>query len=171
MDISTTMIKELREKSGAGVMACRQALLEAEGNIDKAVEVLKQQGLLTAKKKAGRAASQGLVEAYIHTQGRIGAMVELNCETDFVARTDEFKELAHQLAMQVAAICPQVITPEEAPDLSEEELKAACLLLQPFIKDPSKTIQDIINDTIAKTGENIKIGRFSRFELGEQESA
>ena len=171
MDISTARIKELREQSGAGVMACRQALVEAQGDIDKAVEILKQQGLLLAKEKASREATDGLVEAYIHIGGRIGAMVEVNCETDFVARTAEFKELAHELAMQVTAICPQVISQEEAPEMSAEEQKAACLLLQPYIKDPAKTVQDIIDEVIARVGENIKISRFARFELGEQESA
>ncbi len=170
MDISTARIKELREQSGAGIMACRQALIEADGDIEKAVAILKEQGLLLAKKKAGRAATEGLVEAYIHTRGRIGAMVEVNCETDFVARTSEFKELAHELAMQVAALCPRVISREEAPEMTEEELPSACLLLQPYIKDPTKTVQDIINETIAKVGENIKVGRFARFELGEQGS-
>jgi elongation factor Ts len=174
LEISTDRIKELREQSGAGVMACRQALIDADGNIEKAIDLLKEQGLLAAKKKAERTADQGLVESYIHTAGRIGAMVEVNCETDFVARTDEFKALAHEIAMQVAAICPQVISPEEVEDLSEEEQKTACLLLQPHIKDPARTVQDLVNDAIARTGENIKISRFVRFELGEtgeQESA
>lgn len=170
MDISTTRIKELREQSGAGIMACRQALIEADGDIEKAVAILKEQGLLLAKKKADRVVTEGLVEAYIHTRGRIGAMVEVNCETDFVARTSEFKELAHELAMQVAALCPRVISREEVPEMPEEELKSACLLLQPYIKDPTKTVQDIINETIARVGENIKVGRFARFELGERET-
>lgn len=171
MEISTANIKELREQSGAGVMACRQALIDTGGDIDKAAAILQEQGLLTAKKKADRVATEGLVEAYIHTGGRIGAMIELNCETDFVARTAEFKELAHDLAMQVAAVCPQFILPEEAPDLSDEEMETDCLLRQPFIKDPTRTVKDIIDEAIAKVGENIKISRFARFERGEQESA
>ena len=170
MEISTASIKELREQSGAGIMACRQALIEAQGDMDKAVETLKEQGLLLAKKKASRVANEGIIEAYIHTGGRIGAMVEVNCETDFVARTSEFRELAHELAMQVAAACPQVISREEAQDVPEEELQTACLLLQPYIRDPAKNVQDIINQTIAKVGENIRVSRFARFELGEQES-
>ena len=115
MEISTEMIKELRAQCGAGVMECRNALLESEGDMNQAVEALKEKGLLTAQKKTDRATAQGLIESYIHTAGRIGAMVELNCETDFVARTDEFKELAHCLAMQVAALSPQYVSAEEVP--------------------------------------------------------
>ena len=167
MEISIDIIKELREQSGAGVMACRNALIESQGDIDKALEILKEQSLFVVQKKATRAASQGIIEAYIHAQGRIGAMVEVNCETDFVARTNEFRELAHDLAMQVAAMNPLVVSEEEIPEASELEPQAACLLLQPYIKDPSKTIQDTINDAIAKMRENIRVNRFARFELGE----
>ena len=168
MKIPTDKIKELRNKSGAGIMACRSALLEAEGDMEKAVQCLRQKGLAQAEKKAERLASQGVIEAYIHTGGRIGAMVEVNCETDFVARTDEFKELAHHLAMQVAALSPQFISREEVPEGADDiDPQAACLLLQPYIRDPDKTIQDIIVETIAKVGENIKVSRFARFELGE----
>jgi elongation factor Ts len=166
LEITTEMIKELRGKSGAGIMDCRSALLGAEGDIEKALEVLKEKGLLKAQKKAERATSQGLVEAYIHTAGRIGAMIEVNCETDFVARTDEFKELAHCLAMQVAALAPQYISPDEVPGGDDVEPKEVCLLSQPYIKDPTMTVNDIIVETIAKVGENIKVGRFVRFELG-----
>jgi len=166
MEVTTDKIKELREKSGAGVMACRSALLEAEGDIEKALECLRQKDLIQAKKKAERVARQGLVEAYVHSGGRIGAMIEVNCETDFVARTGEFKELAHNLAMQVAALAPQYISKEEMPEGADVEPQMACLLLQPYIKEPEKTIQDIITEAIAKLGENIKVGRFARFELG-----
>ncbi len=166
MEISTARVKELREQSGAGIMACRQALLEAQGDIEKALELLRQQSLLVAQKKTERAVSQGIIEAYIHGGGRIGAMVEVNCESDFAARTSEFQELAHHLAMQVVAMCPQVISKEEAPEMSEADLQTACLLLQPYIKDPSRTVQEIITETIAKIGENIRISRFARFELG-----
>ena len=166
MEIPTSRIKELREQTGAGIMDCRNALLKVSGDIEKALEILKEQGVLKAQKKAGRAVTEGLVEAYIHAGGRIGAMVEVNCETDFAARTDEFKELAHDLAMQVAAMQPQFISKEEVPKGTEVEYNAACLLLQPFIKDTNKTVQDIIIDTIAKVGENIRIRRFVRFELG-----
>jgi len=147
-------------------MDCRKALLEAEGDTEKALEIIKQQGLLRAKKKAERATTQGLVEAYVHTGGRIGAMVEVNCETDFVARTKEFKELAHHLAMQVAAMSPQFISEREVPEDSDTNPQTACLLLQPDIKDPSRTVQDVITETIAKVGENIKVGKLARFELG-----
>ena len=166
LGISTEMIKELRNQSGAGIMDCRNALVGAEGDMEKAVETLRDSGLLKAQKKAERAATQGLVEAYIHTGGRIGAIIEVNCETDFVARTDEFKELAHCLAMQVAAIAPQFVSEEEVPEGCDIEPQAACLLLQPYIKDPAKTVRDIIVEAIAKVGENIKVSRFTRFELG-----
>ena len=166
MQISIEMIRELRDQCGAGIMDCRNALLEVEGDIDKALQMLKEKGLLKAEKKAERATPQGLIEAYIHTGGRIGAMVEVNCETDFVARTDEFKELAHSLAMQVAALSPQFIVKEEVPKGADIEPQSACLLLQPYIKDPGKTVRDIIVETIAKVGENIKVSRFARFELG-----
>ncbi len=167
MEISIVIVKELRDQSGAGIMECKKALLQTRGDMDKALRILKEEGLLKAKKKAGRATTQGLIEAYVHTGGRIGAMVEVNCETDFVARTDEFKKLAHHLAMQVAAMPPQFVSKEEAPEGVDIEPEAACLLLQPYIKDPNKTIQDIITETIAKVGENIKVKRFARFELGD----
>ena len=166
MEISTEMVKELRVQSGAGIMECRNTLLEVEGDVAKALQILKEKGLLKAEKKAERATPQGLIEAYIHTGGRIGAMVEVNCETDFVARTDEFKELAHSLAMQVAALSPQFIVKEEVPEGADIEPQSACLLLQPYIKDSGKTVRDIIVETIAKVGENIKVSRFARFELG-----
>jgi len=166
MKIPTERIKELREESGAGVMDCRNVLLEAQGDMEKAREILKERNLFQAEKKANRATTAGIVEAYIHIGGRIGAMVELNCETDFVARTDEFKELAHHLAMQVAACSPQFISEDEIPEASDAVPEADCLLLQPYIKNPEMTVQDIINETIAKTRENIKVSRFARFELG-----
>lgn len=160
------MIKELRSQSGAGIMDCRSSLLGAEGDMAKAIQLLKEQGLLKAQKKADRATTQGLVETYIHAGGRIGAMIEVKCETDFVARTDEFKELAHCLAMQVAALSPKYISEEEVPEGINIEPQADCLLLQHYIKDPTKTVQDLIVETIARVGENIKVRRFSRFELG-----
>jgi elongation factor Ts len=160
------MVKELRNQCGAGIMECRNALLEVEGDVEKALQLLKERGMLKAEKKAGRTTTQGLIEAYIHTRGRIGALVEVNCETDFVARTDEFKELAHDLAMQVAALSPHYISEEELPEGSGVEPQVACLLQQPFIKDPTKTVREVIVEVIAKVGENIKVGRFARFELG-----
>jgi len=166
LKIPTDKVKELREQSGAGIMACRNALIEVKGDMGEALEILKQRSLFQAQKKANRSVNQGIIEAYIHTGGRIGAMVEVDCETDFVARTDEFKELAHHLAMQVAAVPPQFISKEEVPEGADIEPQAACLLLQPYIKDPDKTVQEIITETIAKVGENIKVNRFARFELG-----
>jgi elongation factor Ts len=170
LQVSTTVIKDLREKTGAGVMDCKKALIEAEGNLEKAIEILNQRGIALARKKAERTADQGVIEAYIHPGGRIGVLVEVNCETDFVAHTDEFKELAHNLALQIAAMCPQFISPEDIAQETETETdtdeKTTCLLLQPYIKDPEKTIQDIVTETIAKVGENIKVRRFVRFELG-----
>jgi len=166
LKIPTDRIKELRDQSGAGIMDCRNALLEAKGDLEKALQILRQRSLFQAETKAKRSTTQGIIEAYVHTGGRIGAMVEVNCETDFVARTDEFKELAHHLAMQVAAMPPQFISREEVPKGADIEPQTACLLLQPYIKDPDKTIQDIITETVAKVGENIKVSRFARFELG-----
>ena len=166
MKIPTDRVKELREQSGAGIMECRNALLEAKGDMEEALQILKQQSLFKVEKKRGRSTTEGIIEAYIHTAGRIGAMVEVNCETDFVARTAEFNELAHNLTMQVAAQDPQCVSMEELPEGTDMAPQVACLLLQPYIRDPAKTIQDIINETIAKVGENIKVSRFARFELG-----
>ena len=166
MQISTAAVKELRRKTGAGVIDCKKALLEAKGKLEKAAEILNQRGLALAHKKADRTADQGIIEAYVHQGGQIAALIEVNCETDFVARTDEFKELAHNLALQIAAMSPQFISPEDMPQETDTDPQMACLLLQPFIKDPNKTVQDIITETIAKVGENIKIRRFVRFELG-----
>lgn len=166
MEISVEMVKELRNQCGAGIMECRNALLEVEGDLEKALQILKERGLLKAKKKADRVTAQGLIEAYIHIGGRIGALVEVNCETDFVARTDEFKELAHDLALQVAALSPRYISEEDVPEGTEVEPQSACLLQQPFIKDPTKTVRDVIVEVIAKVGENIRVSRFARFELG-----
>ena len=169
MQISIEMIKDLREQSGAGIMDCRHALVDAQGDKQKALEALKEKGLVKAKKTAERVTSQGLIEAYIHTAGRIGSMIELNCETDFVARTDEFKELAHCLAMQVAALSPIYLSEKDIPEDADVDPKEACLLLQPFIRDPDKTVNDVIVEVIAKTGENIRVRRFVRYELGNQE--
>jgi elongation factor Ts len=165
--VSTEAVKELRERTGAGVMDCKRALEEASGNMDRAAEILRQSGLALAEAKAHRVTMQGLVECYIHAGGRIGAMVELNCETDFVARTDSFKVLAHDLAMQVAAMGPLAISSDDLPPGAEGEPSEMCLLLQPFIRDPSRTIQDLITEAIAQTRENIQVRRFARFELGQ----
>lgn len=167
MQISVTLIKELREKTNAGVIDCKNALLEAGGDLGKACDILQAQGWAKAGKKAGRVASQGLIEAYIHPGGRLGVLIEVNCESDFVARTDEFKALAHNLALQVAAAAPQFISAEEIPAGSDLDPKAVCLLEQPFIKDESTTLNRIIAETIAKVGEKVTVSRFSRFVLGK----
>ena len=166
--IPTDNIKSLREKSGAGVIDCRNALIEANGDMDKAIQLLKERALYSAQKTSAseRVTMQGLIECYIHTAGRIGSMVEINCETDFVARTFEFKELAHNIAMQVAAVPPVCVSQEEIPPECELGPSEAALLCQPFIRDPARTVQDVMNDVIAKTGEKIQIRRFARFELG-----
>lgn len=167
MPVSANDVKLLREQTGAGVMECKRALEEADGNFEKAKQLLKEWGAARAEKRAAREASQGLVEAYIHAGGRIGVLVEVNCETDFVARTETFKDLAHDLAMQVAATNPVALSQEDLPEGAEGDPKDLCLLLQPFIKDPSRTVQDVIKEAIAKTGENIRVRRFVRYELGQ----
>ena len=175
--ISANQVKELRERTGAGIMECKRALEETGGNIDRAAELLKQQGLAKAEKKAGRVAAQGIVEPYIHAGGRIGAIVEVNCETDFVARTPDFRTLAHDIAMQVAATSPRYVAAEEIDDAQWAALErefgdrqraseAVVLLDQPFIKDPKMTVRDLVKSQIGKLGENIVVRRFARFEVG-----
>ncbi len=177
MAITTTQIKELREKSGAGIMESKRALEETDGNLEMAIELLRQQGVAKASKKADRAASQGLVEPYIHGGGRIGALVEVNCETDFVARTPDFQSLAHAIAMQVAATAPRYISSDDIPadDLAgleseyggrEEAIAQVSLMDQVFIKNAKVTVRDLVKEHIGKLGENIIVSRFSRFELG-----
>ncbi len=168
MSNDTARVKELREKTGAGVMECKKALIEAGGDIDRAVEILKERGLAKVAKRAERVASQGVVDCYIHAGGRIGTLVEVNSETDFVARTDEFRALAHDIAMQVAATAPRYVSRDQMPPDEEEEPSQVCLLEQPFIKEPSQTVRDRVNEVIARTGENIVVRRFCRFELGGQ---
>lgn len=168
MKIPVETVKELRNRTNVGIADCNKALLEVGGDVEKAIEFLKQRGAAIAEAKKDEAATEGLVEAYIHHTRRVGSLVELNCETDFVARTPEFKELAHDLAMQVAASAPQFLTSEDIPAEAEAETEpeTACLLNQPFIKDPTRTVQEVIAETIAKVGENIRVRRFARFELG-----
>lgn len=196
MAISAQLIKELRKKTGAGMMDCKKVLVETDGDIDKAIDLLREKGLASAEKKASRIASEGLVASYIHS-GRIGVLVEVNSETDFVAKTDEFKEFVKDIAMQVAASNPEYLceedVPQEAIDKEKEVLiqqainegkpqniaekmvegrmhkfyERVCLLDQPFIKDPSITVNDLLKNKIAKIGENIKIRRFVRYEVGE----
>jgi elongation factor Ts len=195
--ISAGMVKQLREKSGAGIMDCKQALAECEGDIEKASDFLRKKGLATAKKRAGRATMQGAVQSYIHMGGKIGVLVEVNCETDFVAKTDDFLAFVKNIAMHVAASNPVGIVEEDVPqeviDKEKEIYKAqalemgkpekmvdkiaegklnkffkeSCLMNQAYVKDPNMTITDYLNDVIAKTGEKITIKRFARFQIGE----
>lgn len=167
MELSVATIKELRERTGAGIMDCKRALEETSGDMDKAEELLTQQGIASAVKKATRSTEEGIVESYIHSGGRIGVLLEVNCETDFVARTDDFKELAHDIAMQVAAMSPSYVSSDDVPDGEDADSAETVLMCQPFIKDPSKSVQDLVNEGIGKLGENIRVRRFTRFSLGE----
>ncbi|HWO94556.1 MAG TPA: translation elongation factor Ts [Dehalococcoidia bacterium] len=166
MAVSAEVIRALREQTGAGIMDCKRALEDAQGDQERAAQLLRERGIAIAEKKASRATSQGLVDAYIHAGGRIGALVELNCETDFVARTEDFRQLAHDLAMQVAATSPLAVGESDLPAGVEGDPKDLALLSQPFIKDPGRSVGDLVRDVIAKTGENIVVRRFARFELG-----
>lgn len=167
MQISVESIKALRQLTGAGIMDTKNALQEANGDMAQAEEILREKGVASAMRKSSRATNQGLVESYIHSGGRIGAIVEINCETDFVARTDEYKSLAHDIAMQVAAMDPKYLDAADIPDGEDASPEQVCLLQQAFIKEPSKTVQDLVNEVVRKIGENVKIRRFSRFALGE----
>jgi elongation factor Ts len=197
MEISMDLVKDLRQRTGAGVMDCRTALQEAKGNVEGAIDYLRRKGLATAAKKAGRIATDGLVSSYIHAGGKIGVLVEINCETDFVARTDDFQTFVKNMAMQIAAANPQYIRREEVPaEVLEKERQIyrtqalesgkpekvidkivdgkmerfyseACLLEQTYIKDSDQTVREVLEAMIAKIGENISIRRFARFQLGE----
>lgn len=197
MAVNASAVKELREKTGAGMLDCKKALEEANGDLTKAAELLREKGLAAAAKKSDRIATEGVVESYIHAGGRIGVLVEVNCETDFVAKTDNFKEFARNVAMQIAASSPKYVRREEVPqdeiEKEKEILKAQalnegkpekivekmvegrigkyyeefCLMEQAFIKDPDKTIATLVKEKIATIGENISIRRFASFELGE----
>lgn len=195
--ITAELVKQLRERTGAGMMDCKKALTETNGNIDKAIEFLREKGLAAAAKKAGRIAAEGLVEAYIHGNGRIGVLVEVNVETDFAAANEEFKLLVKDIAMQIAAAKPEYVRKEEVPagvldsemnilraqarnegkpekiiekmveGRIEKFYKEICLLEQPWIKDPDKTIKQLVTEKISTIGENISVRRFARFERGE----
>ena len=198
MEITAKMVKQLRDKTNAGMMDCKQALAETAGDMDKAIDFLRQKGLLTARKRAGRATKEGVVHSYIHGAGKLGVLVEVNCETDFVAKTDQFIEFAHNVAMHIAAANPICLTSESLPaDVLEKERAIytaqalemgkpanvvdkivdgrikkfhaeVCLLEQPYVKNPDVTVKDLLNETVAKIGENINIRRFVRFQLGEE---
>jgi len=197
MTITADQVKKLREKTGAGIMDCKSALQEAQGDLDKAIEILREKGIATAERKVGRATNEGLIEAYIHPGSKLGVLVEINCETDFVAKTEDFTRLARDVAMQIAATNPVAVSREDIPqEVVERELEIYrvqaknegkpehiverfvqgklekfyqenVLLEQSFIKDPNKTVRDVVTAAIAKLGENITIRRFVRFQLGE----
>ncbi len=163
-------VKKLRDATGAGFMDCKDALTKSGGDVNKAMAILKEKGLKVAAKKASRAANKGIICSYVHHDSRIGVLVEVNCETDFVARTEDFQKFTKDLALQIASVSPKYLKREDAPkDLSEEEVKQACLLEQPFVKDPSMTIKDYLTNVIAKIGENIVVRRFTRYQLGDAE--
>jgi elongation factor Ts len=164
--VSPEAVKELRELTGAGMLDCKHALEEGGGDLEKAKEILRQKGHALAAKRAERATAEGLVLSYLHHDGRLGALVEINCESDFVARTEDFQQLAQGIALQVAATGPQYVALEDVPEGTEGDPKELCLLLQPFVRDESVSIQDMVNEAIRKTGENIRVRRFARFELG-----
>ena len=195
--ISATMVKQLREKTGAGMMDCKNALSECDGDMDKAVDFLRKKGLATAQKRAGRAMTEGIIQSYIHLGGKLGVLVEVNCETDFVARSDDFQEFAKNISMHIAASNPLGIQAEDVPEdivNKEKEIYRAqalemgkpenvidkivegklkkfftdnCLMNQPYVKDPDKAISDLLTELIGKIGENITIKRFVRFQIGE----
>ena len=197
MEITAGLVKELREKTGAGMMDCKKALAETSGDFEKAIDYLRKKGIASASKKAGRATKEGSVSSYIHGEGRVGVLLEVNCETDFVARTEQFKAFVRDVSMHVAAANPQYVRSEEVPAevlAKEKEIAIAqmqasgkpaavlekiaegkvkkffedtCLLQQPFVKDPNKTIEQLLKETIATLGENISVRRFARFALGE----
>ena len=196
-EINAAIVKQLRERTGAGMMDCKKALVEVEGDMEKAVEFLRKKGLATAQKRAGRAMTEGMIQSYIHMTGKLGVLVEVNCETDFVAKNEDFQEFAKNIAMHIAASNPLGIKPEDVPEeiieneksiyraqalemgksenildkIVEGKLKKFyqenCLLNQPFVRDPEISIADLINDLIAKIGENITIKRFVRYQIGE----
>lgn len=166
MKIPVEAVKELRNRTNAGILDCNKALLEMGGDMEKAIEILKQRGLAIAEEKKDMAAGEGVIAAYIHHNKRIGALVELNCQTDFAAHTDQFEELAHDLAMQVAATAPEYVSSDQMPPETETDPQAVCLLDQPFIREPDKTVQQVIAEAVAEVGENIRVRRFARFELG-----
>jgi len=164
--VSPGAVKELRELTGAGMLDCKHALEEAGGDFEKAKDILRQMGHALAAKRAERATAEGIVLSYLHHDGRLGALVEINCESDFVARTEDFQQLAQSIALQVAATNPQYVAPEDVPEGAEGDPKELCLLPQPFVRDESVSIQDMVNEAIRRTGENIRVRRFARFELG-----
>ena len=167
MEVTVDQVRTLRDQTGAGIMDCKRALVESQGDMEKAEESLRVKGFAQVADRADRATNQGLVEAYVHTGGRVGAMVELACETDFVARTPEFKALAHDIAMQVAAMAPAYLDENDKDDGDERPVAQVSLLQQPFIKDNSSSVGEIVQEMAAKMGENVRVLRFTRLALGE----
>ena len=167
MEVTVESIRVLREKTGAGVMQCKEALEANQGDIEQAAEVLRIKGAAKVAKLADRVTNQGLVEAYVHTGGRVGAIVELGCETDFVARTPEFKELAHDIAMQVVAMDPAYVDQSQMQEEDDRPAAQVALMQQPFIKDNSSSMEEVIREVAAKLGENVRVVRFNRLALGE----
>lgn len=166
MAIDSAAVRELRELTGAGMLDCKKALEEAGGDMDKAKQILRAKGHEAAAKRAERETAQGLVQSYVHHDSRLGAIVEINCESDFVARTEDFTKLCQDVALQIAAREPSFVSADEIPEGAEGDPKDLALMLQPFVRDESVTIQDMLNEVIGKTGENIRVRRFARFELG-----
>ncbi len=167
MVVTTEVIRDLRAKTGAGVMDCKKALEESDGDMNRAISVLKEWGISAVQKKSSRSANEGVVETYVHAGGRIGVILELNCETDFVARTPEFLSLAHDLALQIASMDPKSIDDEDSRDDTEDFDGETRLMHQVFVKDPSQTISDLITEAVSRIGENIVVRRFTRYELGK----
>ncbi len=167
MPASVEEIRTLRDQTGAGIMDCKQALEDNDNDLTKAAEALRQKGFARAARRANRETTEGVIEAYIHTGGRVGALVELGCETDFVARNSEFKQVAHDVAMQVAAMGPAYIGPDDREEGDDRPASEVCLMQQTFIKDSSKQVGDIIQELAAKVGENVRVVRFSRLALEE----
>jgi elongation factor Ts len=171
MAISASDVKELRERTGAGMLECKKALEDAGGDLKRAMDALKQKGHEMAAKRGERETLEGAVHAYVHHNQRVGSLVEVNCESDFVARTEDFKELVKAVAFQVAGRDPKYISKEDMPVGSEDDPKEVALLEQAYLRDDSKTMAELVRDTIAKTGENIRIKRFARFDLGQKPQA
>ena len=167
MEVTVELVRTLRESTGAGIMECKNALVASQGDLDKAAESLRLVGFAQVAKRSDRVTNQGLVEAYVHTGGRVGAMVELGCETDFVARTAEFKKLAHDIAMQVAAMGPVYVDESDIEEGDDRPASQVSLLRQPFIKDNSSSVGEVIQEIAAKLGENVRVLRFTRLALGE----
>ena len=167
MEVTVELIRTLRDQTGAGIMDCKQALQDNQGDLEKAAEALRQKGFAQVSKRTDRATEQGVIEAYVHTGGRVAALVELGCETDFVARTPEFKALAHDIAMQVAAMAPAYLDEKDIEEGDDRPVAQVSLLQQPFIKNSSNSVAEEVRELAAKVGENIRVLRFSRLALGE----